>query len=187
MKTMKKLLSILVGVVMIAALCVPVSAAVPTDGLIYYYSFDTAGNTAVDSVNGVNLDIAGENRFVEGVSGTGLSFDGTTEQVLQIGSPATAINSKNAVTVSLWAKFDAAQANDHTLIGWGSGADPDNYYRLFAQAGSHNIGSQTSTGYPYGWNNNASVVGEEKVKAILDDNWHHIVMVHDGAEGTVTY
>ncbi len=184
---MKKILSIFVGAIMIAALCISASAAAPTEGLIYYYSFDTAGSTAIDSVNGINLAIAGENRFVEGISGTGLSFDGSSDQVLQLGQPITAINSQNAVTVSLWAKFDASQETDHTLIGWGSGADPDNYYRLFVQGGSHNIGSQTNTGYPYGWNNNADVVGEENVKLILDDNWHHIAMVHDGAEGTITF
>ncbi len=190
---MKRTIGLLLAALLLMPLALHASAASVPEDMILYFAFDEAsGKDLIDGKGGNKLTLDRESRRVEGRIGSGaVSFDGSTDQVLQTNSgmrqDLTLINTGNAFTVSLWVRFEAGQAEkgDQTLIGWGAATD---YVRLFVQGGSQNLGLQTAGGYPYAFNHNPDVVGEDKAILLLDsDEWHHIAVIYDGAAKKVTF
>lgn len=183
---MKKLFAILLCAVMFAALCVPASAAADTEtGLVVYYTFDTDGTDAKGIAT--IADIPAE-RFVDGKIGKALDFTGHDCAVSA--NITGTVSNENGMSVAMWVKVDDGNVcekgqtyGNSNLLGW-TGA------HLFIQNGTGNLGMQMTVSYPYAWNNNASVVGEEKVYVFdQGDNlstWNHIAVVSDKT-GVVTY
>jgi len=172
---MRKGLSVIVGIA-ILLFAYSTSAAVVTNGLVSWWTFDeTSGTTAEDSignntgmVNGAGIwttDTAG------GASSGALYFDGDGDYV-DCGTDSS-LDLTTAITVEAWVKLDSSNAGSyHGIVG-----------KYSALGGVQH-------GYIM-WVNNTDVLGcrlgentnstdSAGTTDIQDDSWHQVAMSYDG-------
>jgi hypothetical protein len=101
------------------------------EGLVAKWSFDEApGRITRDGVNGTEDKVVGFIKYVPGISGTGMRFDGYTTGVVREGKKAPKL--KDAFTVEAWVALNTYPWNlapivDHEMdqqVGYCFGVDP---------------------------------------------------------------
>ena len=150
---------------------VRVSWAAPLDPqtVVFAYLFDEGrGNVATDiSGNGRDGDISGA-KYVEGVFGTCLDYDGKDDNLVVTGY--TGISGTEPRTTVFW--FKAGDVREHSWVKWGLNATGTKYYvRAHLRGGDCNLRVEVSGGQNYGADN------------VCDEEWHHMAVVFpEGSE-----
>lgn len=159
----KLLLILVVTAVVLLSFCCKVEA-----GLVAYWNFDEGSGSTVHDYAGANVDdgtIIGA-KWVDGVSGQALSFDGVDDYV-EVANSAD-LNPNTGITLSAWVKPDVL-GNYNTIVSkywWGDGY----YLRL---SGIYDGTSIEFTGYGQD--------GEHREPANIPiGSWSHIAGTFDG-------
>ena len=134
-----------------------------TAGLLLQYKLDDGSGTKTADSSGNNNagTITGTARWVPGVSGTGLEFDGATNFV---GTGKSLLNDLPAFTIACWVKGDLSLGNRSGLIGQNDcveyGVVSSNTVQIYTAGGG-----TVDLVWPY----------------TSTDQWHHIAAVGDGS------
>lgn len=156
-------------------ICAQVPSYVPTNGLVGYWPFngnanDESGNGNNGSVNGATLTT---DRF--GNSNSAYNFDGISNNV----NLPLQQNGVTAYTVSAWFK---TSIGGPVLSGRGSSN------QVGLSLGVHNIGTggNVDNGKSYFRADGPfTSVGKKTSNTYIDNQWHQIVGVYNGAIGTI--
>lgn len=167
-----------------------VAAAALTFGLanaalISHYTFDEAsGTTAADSGPAGANGAIGSNVTLgtPGVFGTAFTFNNDASQngVVDMGNAATftAINTSQAVTVSVWLNWTASDANRDTAIFLGSNSVSDRYLDI-GTAGGVNTANM---GGVFGRNRAGAAFPDlMRSSGLNNGQWHHIAYTVDAS------
>jgi len=121
-------------VVMLWSLC----AFASDDGLVAWWKFDAGkGKVAIDSASQIEDAISGNFKYVEGVSGSGIKFDGYTTYVARESADVPQLT--DAFTIESWVALQVYPWNWTAIVNQGGdvvssgedGAPEDLYPRFF--------------------------------------------------------
>lgn len=127
------------------------------------YLFDEGkGNTAKDiSENGRDGDISGA-KYVKGVFGTCLDYDGKDDNLVVTGYAG--IGGTDPRTTVFW--FKAGDTREHSWVKWGPNLTGEKYYiRAHLRGAECNLRVEVAGGQNYGADN------------VCDEEWHHMAVV----------
>ena len=159
------------AILMLFALC----ANAQDPSLVAKWSFDgNSGRTARDSVKGVDDMIEGQVKYVAGVTGNGLRFDGYTTTVLRMADKAPKL--ANAFTVGAWGALNTYPWN------WVPIVDQEEFKQvgfLFGIDAFGHLGLQVSVDRVW-----RTVVSSCHLPL---KKWVHVVGTFDGSSGLTIY
>lgn len=150
--------------------------------LVSYYTFnETSGTTAVDSMSvangtiGTNVTLGTAGKF-----GTAFTFknDATQAGIVDMGNAAaifTAINTSQAVTVSLWMQWTSSTDNRDTVIFLGDDTASASYVDLGTTGGVNSVGGI------YGRTRTTGTQDMLRSSALNNGQWHHIAYTVNAA------
>ncbi len=199
---MKKIISIVMVVAMIAALAFTVSAddtaAAPTDGLLAHFTFDDAetgltGNGAKATPSTVTATEGEERRILAietgatasisedaAIGGGAYQFDGTSFLTLTKEDGSGLLDGVDSLTISYWAKTD-------TTTQWPFFATPnfeggpksqiylkETYFGILENNGTHAELYNSPAN-----NNQRSYSTSTPTATIFNGEWHHVIVVVD--------
>ena len=127
------------------------------------YLFDEGnGNVAKDiSENGRNGDISGA-KYVKGVFGTCLEYDGNDDNLVVTGYAG--VGGTDPRTVVFW--FKAGDTREHSWVKWGPNLTGEKYYvRAHLRGAECNLRIEVAGGQNFGADN------------VCDKEWHHMAVV----------
>jgi hypothetical protein len=111
----------------------PASATIIVQGLVGWWKLDDgSGGVAVDSANGHTASLVGSPTWVSGVTGSALSFNGTTDYASIPDAPELRL--PNDLTVAFWMRKQGTATDWARLVGKGN--DPNRNFGIWDQ-GSH--------------------------------------------------
>jgi len=146
------------------------------NSLVLYLTFDAdEGNTVKDLTSNHNDgDIKGNPKKVDGIFGSALKFNGTTDSV-EIPHNAS-LNMTNTVTMEMWVNLDAG-GPDTNQVGIEKGGWEAGEYSLYAHYNPGNKSAVQFFDLPVACGDaNSGNLGQD----IKDGNWHHLAGVWDG-------
>ena len=127
------------------------------------YLFDEGkGNVAKDlSGNGRDGEISGA-KYVKGVFGTCLDYDGKDNNLIVTGYPG--VGGTDPRTTVFW--FKAGDTREHSWVKWGPVLTGEKYYiRAHLRGGGCNLRVEVAGGQNYG------------ADEVCDEEWHHMAVV----------
>ena len=139
------------------------AALIDEDTIGLAYLFDEGkGNVAKDSSgNDRDGQISGA-KYVKGVFGTCLQYDGTDDNLIAAGFAG--IGGTEPRTTLFWFKSEGTR--EHSWIKWGRNAAGEKYYiRAHVRGTACNLRIEVNGGQNYGADN------------VCDDEWHHLAVV----------
>jgi len=148
-----------------------------SEGLIAYWHFDEGkGETTTDfPANRNNGRIYGA-RWTDGVSGSGLFFDGVNDYV-EIPS-SSSLNLNNFITIEVWINQDSPDASDRTIIAKGPSTTDMSNYDLRVLRGKIRFLFKDPT---ISWKVYSTIN-----PVVKENSWTHIVVVHNWGKATST-
>ena len=164
-----------------------VESQVVRDGLVSYWSFDTAdvkGNTVIDRVGGNDGTIIGAPKQITGKFGAAFEFSGNPD-VIDIGSPANGsldFGEDTDFSMMAWIKVDKPPELDgaqSTIISKGDGGNNARIlWKIMTTQLSVTIANETGPG--------PKVVFSSE-QGVVDGKWHHVLFVADRSDTTRIY
>ena len=141
-----------------------------------YWTFDEgAGNIALDaSGNGHDGVIWGNPRWVAGIVGGALDFDGYGDYV-DCGNPV-GLNIQDKITLACWIKVASFSRNWETILAKG-----DDSYRLSRSSGT---GAGNGNAVHFGITGTTTYFFDGTA-TVTDDQWHHVAGVYDGSQAAI--
>lgn len=152
---------------------------VSSKGLIAYWSFDTSGRrrSCKDNSGNGNYGIVKGAKWVKGISGQALSFDGSGDYVGMSNNSNLSFTSPSEVSsTSFWIKPNSVIPGDQTIL------ENEDDYLIYLAGGALGY-SKTDSGNKY--HNTWQSTNPE----ISARNWSHVVVTYDGtgSGGTKMY
>ena len=137
---------------------------------VAYLLDENNGNVAKDiSANERHGDIIGA-KWVKGVFGNALEYDGVDDNILITGY--NGVDGTDARTTIFW--FKSSDTRDHSWIKWGVNVAGEKYYiRAHVRDGGCNLRVEVSGGQNYGKTN------------VCDGEWHHCAVVFPKGSNSV--
>jgi hypothetical protein len=148
-------------------------------GLVAHWKFDEpAGDTAVDSVGGMNGRIHGATG-TRGLIGGGLEFKHikSSHGHQRIAFPSADFGDQ--FTIALWIRSTSPHGHSATLVGNGSGRDPANGFAL----NLHDSNNKTASLSFYTGSGETMLRYKTSQDAIVYGRWHHVVLTVDRKNG----
>ncbi|MFH0775360.1 MAG: LamG domain-containing protein [bacterium] len=136
-------------------------------GLVAYYSFNEGkGNFLCDlSENGNDGTIYGA-KWVDGVSGKALEFDGSNDYVESTNN--INITGSQPRTIEFWARYAGGVGVYGAMVTMGKGAGNQVFGALVSSVGT--------------WYLHGSEVGNDwDTEVVVDNNWHHHAITYNGS------
>jgi hypothetical protein len=160
----------------------PQGAAASEEGLAAWWRFDEGqGKVAVDHINSVEDEIRGLAKYVTGVSGTAIKFDGFSSSVVRKASSFPKLNT--AFSIEAWIALGAypwnwvpiVSQNHENIIGFFFGLDSRG-----------NLGFHISDGSSI-WHECNSRPAEGQLLGMELKKWHHVMGTYDPDSGLAIY
>ena len=160
-----RFVSIGLVVIAFALVCVSLGYSAPIDlkTVEVAYLFNKGnGNVAKDiSGNGRDGDITGA-KYVKGVIGDGLEYDGVDDNLIVTGY--NGIGGTDPRTTVFW--FKTTTVRDHSWVKWGVNSPSQKYYiRAHVRGDECNLRVEVNSGNNFGTDN------------VCDGEWHHCAVV----------
>lgn len=151
-------------------------AQMPTAGLIAYYPFDGNANDGTVYANHGTVMGAQLSADRHGASGKSYHFNGTS-QYIDCGSVAN-LNPllTNAISISVWVRFDGLAGNQFILGKWGMGGP---------SAVSYHIGKDNTNRLVFNLNN-TGLTEVISTYPLSTGTWYHLV-AKAGGDGIILY
>jgi hypothetical protein len=160
---------------LLCGMLVPRCVSGQNNGLVAHWSFEnTQGKVTVDSVTNTNDKVEGYAKYLPGVSGTGLRFDGYTTGVVREGKKAPRL--KDAFTVEAWVALNTYPWNQAPIVD--DEADQQVGYALGIDPLGH-VSLQVSVDRVWETLTTAAQLPLKK--------WAHVAGVFDGGSGLTIY
>jgi hypothetical protein len=150
--------------------------------LILRLPFDEGTGTAVADFSGVSpanngtlatIGATGLPTRVTGKAGGALNFDGTGQRV-EIPDPSSfPVDGIEKMTLSLWVKLNAADANSHALVSKRTSTSSSTTAFMFQITNAEKLSATIS--------NRTAVTGDSVLNV---GQWYHAAMVFDGSQST---
>ena len=165
----------------------PLESQVVRDGLVSYWSFDTAdvkGNTVIDLVGGNDGTILGAPKQVAGKFGEAFKFNGNPDAI-DIGAPANgSLDFGEDVDFSMmaWIKIDNPPGLDggqSTIISKGDGGNNARIlWKIITTQVNVTVANEAGAG---------PKLVLASAKEVVDGKWHHVLFVSDRSDATRIY
>ena len=157
------------------------------EGLVAWWKFDEGeGKTALDSVSGVEDEIRGNFKFVNGSINRALKFDGFTTSVVRKAAKAPKLG--DAFTIEAWVALGAYPWNWCPIVSREKEEKAGYYFGIDSQG---RLGLSIGAGGE--WLSCKSEISAERRRQIgpkvgLDlRTWHHLAGVYDSESGITIY
>ena len=157
------------------------------EGLVAWWKFDEGeGKTALDSVSGVEDEIRGNFKFVNGSINRALKFDGFTTSVVRKAAKAPKLG--DAFTIEAWVALGAYPWNWCPIVSREKEEKAGYYFGIDSQG---RLGLSVGAGGE--WLSCKSEISAERRRQIgpkvgLDlRTWHHLAGVYDSESGITIY
>ena len=186
-KCKMKAIGLLLAIAMLVIQSIPLESQVVEDGLVSYWSFDTAdvkGKTVVDVVGGNDGTILGSPKHVEGKFGKAFEFGGEPDAI-DVPSPVNGsldFDGDQDFSMMAWIKVDKAPELDggqSTIVSKGDGG---NNARILWKILTTNLNVTIA---------NEAGGGPKLVlpsaNSVVDGKWHHVLFVSDRSDTTRIY
>ena len=163
---------------LLAATATALSLGTANAALISHYTFDeTSGTVATDSGPAAANGAIGSNVTLgtPGKFGTAFTFlnDASQNGIVDMGNATTfnAINTSQALTISVWMKWTSSTDNRDTVVFMGNNAVSDRYLDVGTTGGTN----AANLGGVYG-RNRAAATFQDMIRSsgLNNDQWHHI-------------
>ena len=165
----------------------PLESQVVRNGLVSYWSFDTAdvkGNTVIDLVGGNDGTILGAPKQVAGKFGGAFKFNGNPDAI-DIGSPANGsldFGDDTDFSMMAWIKVDKPPELDgaqSTIISKGDGGNNARIlWKIITTQVNVTIANEAGAG---------PKLVLASAKEVVDGKWHHVLFVSDRSDMTHIY
>ena len=159
-----------------------------TDGMIAYWPLDeVAGEKSPELVNGYDMKAVNltADDVVEGKWGNAISFDSSRQTMLErINDPDDKLpmHQKDTFSLSMWLKVKGTGQNDLRVFSEGNDKQTTPLFNL----GTHNGGADDTLDV-FIRGGGTTVNHIHSIGTPLDDTWHHVVWVQDGAVVTLYF
>jgi hypothetical protein len=166
---------------LVFSLCfVPVLAA--DDALVAWWKFESEkGEMTTDSVSGLKDKVLGNFKYVSGVSGSCLKFDGFTTAVVRQGRKAPKLDS-GAFTIEAWIALGAYPWNWCPIISQEKNEEKGYYFGVDSQG---HVGMRLAIEGRWVECKSENAPGLKVGLALR--KWHHVVGLYDSKSGITVY
>jgi len=159
----------------------PMTAASEED-LAAWWRFDEGqGEVTLDHINGVEDEIKGLTRFVVGVSGTAIKFDGFSSSIVRKAASFPKLN--HAFSIEAWIALGAYPWNWAPIVSQNNNSIIGFYFGIDSRG---NLGFHISDGSSI-WHECNSKPAEGQLLGLKLKEWHHVVATYDPASGLAVY
>ena len=174
-------LKCIIGIFLMMGIISPAAPA-SEEGLVAWWRFDEGqGKVALDHINSVEDEIKGLIKYVPGVSGTAIKFDGFSSSVVRKAANFPILNA--AFSVEAWIALGAypwnwvpiVSQNNENIIGFFFGLDSRG-----------NLGFHISDGTSI-WHECNSRPVEGQLLGLKLKKWHHVMGTFDPDSGLTIY
>ena len=184
---MKSRIGLVIALAFFILQTIPLESQVVENGLVSYWSFDTAdvrGKTVIDLVGGNDGTIVGDPKHVKGKIGEAFEFGGDPD-VIDVPSPANGsldFDGEQDFSMMAWIKVDKPPemgGGQSTIVSKGDGGG--NARILWKIVGTKiqvTIANEGGGGPKIDFNS---------VSDIVDGKWHHVIFVADRSDATLIY
>lgn len=171
----------------------PQDANPPGGPLKFYAAFDgTTSNPLMNGVDSIRANFPSDNPFTQiaGISGKAVQGDGT--KIIQYAGANDFASTANSFSISFWEKRNGAPQGNASFA-----------FHLASNNGYWTGGTAMFCLFDWGTVNDSAIIkidvvdakmadnwfqwtGTQRIKGIMDNQWHHIVIVYDASTSIMT-